>query len=597
MSNNQQQTGAYDWGFFWQVALEHRKTLILANIIALCAALLSAPIPLLMPLLVDEVLLDQPSRLVPWMDSFFPAGWQTAIGYIGFIFMITVLLRMSSMLLGVWQMRDFTLIAKDATFRMRRDLLGRLQKVSMAEYETLGSGTVASHLVTDLESIDNFVGITISKFLVAILTLVGVTAILLWVHWQLALFILIMNPVVIYFTVIMGKRVKELKRKENSAFELFQQSLSETLDAIQQIRAMNREQHYITRVINRAKDIKRHSAAFSWKSDAAGRFSFLIFLVGFEIFRAIAMLMVVFSNLTIGEMMAVFGYLWFMMAPVQEVLNIQYSYYGARAALSRVNRLLELHQEPEYPHLKNPFAGQKTVSIQLDKIHFAYQPDQEILKDLSLNISKGEKVALVGASGGGKSTLVQVLLGLYPPQQGDIRFDDVSIREIGLDRVRDHVATVLQHPALFNDTVRMNLTLGKTEDEQQLWQALEIAQLRQTIEELPEGLDTLIGQQGVRLSGGQRQRLAIARMILTQPQVVILDEATSALDIETETRLHRDLSAFLEGRTTLIIAHRLSAVKQADRVYVFEDGNIIEEGTHDELIQGEGLYQRLYGQH
>lgn len=597
MSNNHQQSSVYDWSFFWQVALEHRKTLILANIIALCAALLSAPIPLLMPLLVDEVLLDQPSRLVPWMDSFFPASWQAAIGYIGFIFMITVLLRTSSMLLGVWQMRDFTLIAKDATYRMRRDLLGRLQKVSMAEYETLGSGTVASHLVTDLESIDNFVGITISKFLVAILTLVGVTAILLWVHWQLALFILVMNPVVIYFTVIMGKRVKELKRKENSAFELFQQSLSETLDAIQQIRAMNREQHYINRVINRAKDIKRHSAAFSWKSDAAGRFSFLIFLVGFEIFRAIAMLMVVFSNLSIGEMMAVFGYLWFMMAPVQEVLNIQYSYYGARAALSRVNRLLGLHQEPEYPHLKNPFAGQKTVSIQLDNIHFAYQPDQEILKGLSLNIRKGEKVALVGASGGGKSTLVQVLLGLYPPQQGDIRFDNVSIREIGLDRVRDHVATVLQHPALFNDSVRMNLTLGKAEDEQQLWQALEIAQLRQTIEELPEGLDTLIGQQGVRLSGGQRQRLAIARMILTQPQVVILDEATSALDIETETRLHRDLSRFLEDRTTLIIAHRLSAVKQADRVYVFEDGNIIEEGTHDELIQGEGLYQRLYGQH
>jgi len=595
MSNNHQQTGAYDWGFFWQVALEHRKTLILANIIALCAALLSAPIPLLMPLLVDEVLLDQPSRLVPWMNSFFPAGWHTAIAYIGFIFLITVLLRMSSMLLGVWQMRDFTLIAKDATYRMRRDLLGRLQKVSMAEYETLGSGTVASHLVTDLESIDSFVGITISKFLVAILTLVGVTAILLWVHWQLALFILIMNPVVIYFTVIMGKRVKELKRKENSAFELFQQSLSETLDAIQQIRAMNREQHYISRVINRAKDIKQHSAAFSWKSDAAGRFSFLIFLVGFEIFRAIAMLMVVFSNLSIGEMMAVFGYLWFMMAPVQEVLNIQYSYYGARAALSRVNRLLELHQEPEYPHLKNPFAGQSTVSIQLEDIHFAYRPDQEILKGLSLTINKGEKVALVGASGGGKSTLVQVLLGLYPPQQGDIRFDHVSIREIGLDRVRDHVATVLQQPALFNDTVRMNLTLGKTEDEQRLWQALEIAQLRQTIEELPGELDTLIGQQGIRLSGGQRQRLAIARMILTQPQVVILDEATSALDIETETRLHRELSAFLEGRTTLIIAHRLSAVKQADRVYVFEDGNIIEEGTHAELIQGEGLYQRLYG--
>jgi ATP-binding cassette, subfamily C, bacterial len=393
----------------------------------------------------------------------------------------------------------------------------------------------------------------------------------------------------------MGKRVKELKRKENSAFELFQQSLMETLDAIHQIRAMNREQHYIARVIQRARDIKQHSAAFSWKSDAAGRLSFLIFLVGFESFRAIAMLMVVFSNLTIGEMMAVFGYLWFMMTPVQEVLNINYSYFGARAALTRVNRLLKLHREPEYPHLNNPFRDHDTVAIELRNIHFAYQPEQEILKGINLRIRSGEKVALVGASGGGKSTLVQVLLGLYPPQQGDILYDEVSIREIGLDVVRDHVATVLQHPALFNDTVRMNLTLGREHMESELWHALDIAQLRQTIEELPEGLDTRIGRQGVRLSGGQRQRLAIARMVLTQPKVVILDEATSALDIETEARLHRALSDFLKGRTTLIIAHRLSAVKQADRVYVFDDGNIIEEGTHEELIQGEGLYQRLYG--
>jgi ATP-binding cassette subfamily C protein len=595
MSASEPQPPLYDWSFFRQVASKHRQTLIRAHIVALGAALLSAPIPLLMPLLVDEVLLDKPHRLVPWMDSFFPPSWQVPIGYIGFIFFITVMLRLNSMLLGVWQMRDFTLIAKDATYRMRRDLLGRLQKVSLAEYETLGSGTVASHLVTDLESIDTFVGVTISKFLVAILTLVGVTSVLLWVHWQLALFILVMNPVVIYFTVIMGKRVKELKRRENSAFELFQQSLTETLDAIHQIRARNREQHYIARVIQRARDIKHHSAAFSWKSDAAGRLSFLIFLVGFESFRAIAMLMVVFSNLSIGEMMAVFGYLWFMMTPVQEVLNINYSYFGAKAALARVNRLLGLHREPEYPHLNNPFRDRKTVGIELRNIHFAYQPEQEILKGVNLRIRAGEKVALVGASGGGKSTLVQVLLGLYPPQQGDILYDDTSIREIGLDVVRDHVATVLQHPALFNDTVRMNLTLGKVHDEEELWHALEIAQLKQTIEELPKGLDTQIGKQGVRLSGGQRQRLAIARMVLTLPEVVILDEATSALDIETEAKLHGALSGFLKGRTTLIIAHRLSAVKQADRVYVFDDGNIIEEGTHEELIQGEGLYQRLYG--
>ena len=221
--------------------------------------------------------------------------------------------------------------------------------------------------------------------------------------------------------------------------------------------------------------------------------------------------------------------------------------------------------------------------------------DTPVLNDVSLKIKPGEKVALVGASGGGKSTLVQVILGLYPPQSGAVRFDGVAMTEIGMEVVRSHVSTVLQHPALFNDTVRMNLTLGRELSDLQLWQALAVAQLADTVRELPKSLDTIVGRQGVRLSGGQRQRLAIARMVLADPQVVILDEATSALDAETEAKLHEALGEFLKDRTTLIIAHRLSAVKQADRVYVFDGGRIIEEGAHDDLIKIGGLYNRLYG--
>jgi ATP-binding cassette subfamily C protein len=157
------------------------------------------------------------------------------------------------------------------------------------------------------------------------------------------------------------------------------------------------------------------------------------------------------------------------------------------------------------------------------------------------------------------------------------------------------VATVLQHPALLNDSVRINLTLGRELSNERLWQALEIAQLKETVEALPQGLETLIGRSGVRLSGGQRQRLAIARMVLTNPKVVILDEATSALDTTTEGKLHTALQAFLENRTTIIIAHRLSAVKQADRVLVFEDGRVVEDGRHDELLAQNGLYSSLYG--
>ncbi len=584
----------YTWSSILGIVREHKKDLITAHIVAILAAVASVPIPLLMPLLVDEVLLHQPGRLLALLNAQFPEAWHGPVLYIGVVLASTLALRLTALVLGVWQGRSFTLIAKDVVYRMREQMLRRLSRIAMSEYETLGSGAVASHFVKDLDAVDSFIGASVSKFLVALLSIVGTAIVLLWMHWQLALFILLLNPAVIYFTTVLGKRVKELKRQENSAFELFQQALTETLDAIQQIRAINRERHYIGMVIDRARGIRTHAAAFSWKSDAAGRLSFMVFLFGFDVFRAISMLMVVYSNLSIGEMMAVFGYLWFMMGPVQEILGIQYAYYGAKAALGRINHLLALKEEPHYPHLKDPFAGKHTVGVEVEKVCFSYG-DTPVLNGVSLKIQPGEKVALVGASGGGKSTLVQVILGLYPPSSGTVRFDGVPMTEIGMEVVRGHVATVLQHPALFNDSVRMNLTLGRELADERLWQALEVAQLADTVRELPCGIDTVVGRQGVRLSGGQRQRLAIARMVLSDPQVVILDEATSALDAETEAKLHAALREFLRDRTTLIIAHRLSAVKQADRAYVFDGGQIIEEGVHEELIKSDGLYSRLYG--
>ena len=591
----------YNWKYIINIAREHKRVLTVANIVAVLSVLASIPIPLLFPLLVDEVLLKQPGMLVAWVDSLFPANWSGPMLYILFILLITVLLRVSALVMSIWQVREFTLIAKDITFRIRTSLLARLKLISMSEYETLGSGAVASHFVTDLNAIDEFIGESVAKSIISVLTVVGISAVLLWMHWQLALFILLMNPLVIYFTMVLGKRVKHLKKHENSAFEVFQQALTETLDAIQQIRASNREGFYLRDVINKARNIKTHSAAFSWKSDAASRFSFGVFLLGFDVFRAITMMMVVFSDLTVGEMMAVFGYLWFMMAPVQELLNIQYSFFGAKAALARINRLLTLKLEPRYPHTHNPFKGKKTVGLRVENLCFHYSSEKDdeesplVLNNVNLNVQAGEKVALVGASGGGKSTLVQVVLGMYAPQNGMLYFDDVPVSEIGLDIVRDNVATVLQHPAMFNDTIRMNLSMGQEFSDEKMWQALDVAQLRDVVESTPDKLDTIVGNQGIRLSGGQRQRLAIARMVLSDPKVVILDEATSALDAETEAKLHQALRVFLEQRTTLIIAHRLSAVKQADRVYVFDDGQIIEEGQHEELLQNDGLYKRLYG--
>ncbi|BCN93065.1 ABC transporter ATP-binding protein/permease [Thiomicrorhabdus immobilis] len=586
---------SYTWQRIYDLVVAHKPELIKANIIAFFAMLATVPLPLLLPILVDEVLLDKPGLVVEFLQSFVSSDWYGPVYYIVAITIITVILRGMGLGLGVWQMQQFTVIAKDVTFRIRKDLLARVQGVSMAQYASMGSGSVSATMLNDVNTIDTFLGTTVSKLIIALFSLVGVSAVLFWLNWQLAIFILLFNPIVVYFTMIMGRKVKTLKKDENTAVDAFQQSLTETLDALQQVRAANQDTNFFDRVRGHAFSIKTHSEAFTWKSDAASRFSFMIFLVGFDLFRGAGMLMVVFSDLSIGQMIAVFGYLWFMMGPVQELLAIQYGYSAASGALQRINEVLDLKQEPKYSENQNPFNGHQAVSVAVKELGFVYPGKTEpVLHQLNFEIKAGEKLALVGASGGGKTTLVQLLLGFYEATEGQVLYGGVPITEIGQSVVRANVATVLQHPALFNQSIRFNLTLGQDLPDEVLWQALEQAQLAETIRELDNQLDAIVGRNGIKLSGGQRQRLAIARMILQDPKVVIMDEATSALDMETERKLYVDLAPFLENRTTLIVAHRLSSIRQADRIMVFEDGHIIESGSHDELMAQAGTYHKLY---
>ncbi|MBY6196691.1 ABC transporter ATP-binding protein [Vibrio hangzhouensis] len=576
-------------------AKNHKSRLIVANVIAVIATLISVPIPLLMPLMVDEVLLNQPGAGLEYMNKVLLTDWQTPIGYIALTLLLVVLMRTGSQALNILQGRQFTLVSKTITYQIRCKMIDKLGRISIRQYETRGSGGINAHLITDIETIDQFVGSTLSKFIISLLTVLGTAVVLLWLEWRLGLFILLVNPVVIYFSRKLGNMVKHLKKQENQAFEKFQNRLVETLDGIYQLRAANRERDFLQQLKDHANEVRTNADKYAWQSEAAGRLSFLLFLIGFELFRAVAMVMVLFSDLTIGQIFAVFGYLWFMLGPVQELLSIQFSWYSAKAALGRINTLLVLEEEAKPLSKIDPFTPEKQVDVSIQHLCFSYDTDKDVLDNLSLEIPAGKKVALVGASGGGKSTLIQLLIGVYKQRSGIIKFNGASTDDIGFDIIRDKIAVVLQQPILFNDSLRHNLTLGREYDDFSLWNALKVAQLQDVTDKLVDGLETQIGRNGIRLSGGQRQRLAIARMILSDPQFVILDEATSALDTATEAALHTALSEFLKDRTTLIVAHRLSAVKQADLIYVLEDGQVTQSGTHIELVEKEGLYQTLYG--
>ncbi|EIV1854463.1 ABC transporter ATP-binding protein [Vibrio vulnificus] len=576
-------------------AKKHKSKLVFANLIAIVATLVSVPIPLLMPLMVDEVLLDQPGKGLAAMNTLLPQAWQTPTGYIFLTLLLVILMRITSQALNILQSRQFTLVSKTITYQMRAKMIDKLGRISIRQYETRGSGGINAHLITDIETIDQFIGSTLAKFVISLLTVIGTAGVLLWLEWRLGLFILLVNPIVIYFSRKLGSKVKHLKKRENQAFEQFQNRLVETLDGIYQLRTANKEREFLSELKQQADQVRLNADKYAWQSEAAGRVSFLLFLLGFELFRAVAMLMVLFSDLTIGQIFAVFGYLWFMLTPVQELLGIQFSWYSAKAALARINALLELEEEYRPESKVNPFTDGKEIDVSVENVSFSYNSETTVLNQLNLRIPAGKKVALVGASGGGKSTLIQLLIGVYRQDSGVIRYNNESSDDIGFELIREKIAVVLQQPILFNDSLRHNLTLGGDYDESALWQALEIAQLQDVISQLTAGLDTQVGRNGIRLSGGQRQRLAIARMVLSDPQFVILDEATSALDTATEAALHRALNEYLKGKTTLIVAHRLSAVKQADLIYVLEDGQVTQSGTHSELVEQDGLYQTLYG--
>ena len=579
----------YTFKNIFSEVFKYKKELILANIIAILAVLVSLPIPLMIPYLIDEILLKKPAVMIETINGFF-APPHEAYFYVFVVLVFSIIFRAFFFGLNVLQNWYFTKISKNVTYKIQQDLLSHISKTSLSEYENFGSGKISSLLVVDVATIDNFLGVSVSRFIISILTVIGIASMLLWLNWQLGLFILSVTPIIAYITKKIARNVGKLKKLENKKIAEFQEDLSENLDLFWQVKASNQERTFVENLNHKAHMMKETAINFKFKNEAAMLFSFFLFLASFELFRAAGILSVEYRDLTIGMMLAIFGYLWVIMNPLQEIISIQYAYHTAASALERINAVFMLDKEPIYPHKENPFKDKLTNSVSFKAVNFAYDEGKYSLKDINIHADKGKKIAIVGETGSGKTTLAQLLVGFYQPQSGAVMFDGVDYKEIGLDVVREHVYLVLQSPMLFNNTIRYNLTFGKAVEEAHLLEAIKVAQLEDFIDNLENGLDTIVGKNGVKLSGGQRQRLSIARMLIANPNIVILDESTSSLDVNTEESLFSALSSFLKERTTIIIAHRLSTITQADYIYVLDDGRIVEEGSYETLLAKDGQF-------
>lgn len=550
---------------------KYKKEFITAQIIALIATVISIPIPMLMPLLIDEVLLKKPGIWVESISKIF--GSCSPFCYVIVTLSIVLILRSLFVGLNVAQTYFFEKITKDITYKIRIRVLNHLKHLSINEYENLKTGDIASRLISDVNTVEEFLIKSVSRFVISALTLIGVAIVLLLINWKLGLFILILNPFVVVLSGKIARKVKKYKTEQNRSISVFQEALIETLELFEQIKAYNKENFFFKKLFVLTKELKQKAFDFSYKVEAFNKLSFLIFLIGFEIFRAAGILAVAYDNLTIGLMLAVYSYLWFMMTPIQDIISIQYSYFAAKAALDRINETLTLTKEPKFPHKQNPF--NKPVQIDIQNISFKYNESEWILQNASATIKPKKITALIGASGGGKTTLAKIIAGFFILNEGDIRYNDVSYKEIGLDKIRENVSLILQETRLFNDTLLFNLTLGKEFEENEIWEALKLAELKDVVENWPEKLNTYVGKNGVKLSGGQKQRVAIARALLHKPKIIILDESTSALDIDTEEKVFKNIESFLKERTSIIIAHRAETIAKAEDIIMIKNREII----------------------
>lgn len=479
---------------------------------------------------------------------------------------------------------------------IRKAVYGHLIRMSPAFYETTKTGEIVSRLTTDTSLIQTVVGSSASVALRNLLLLIGGLALLIITSPTLTAYVLVGVPLVIAPIVIFGRQVRKLSRASQDSVAEVGAMANEKLMAIQTVQAFTqerREDMAFAKVADGAFDVAvRRIRARAWLTAIV---ILIVFgAVDFVLWRGASN--VIAGETTSGELAAFVFYAIVVAGSVGALSEVWGELQRAAGAAGRIAELLATPPMIAAPEKPRPLARPVTGDLAFDKVTFHYptRPEGPALNEFSLHVRPGETVALVGPSGAGKSTVFQVLLRYYDIQRGDIRLDGVSIRDLDPVELRRQIAIVPQDTVVFGASALDNIRYGRMDaQDDEIWAAARAAAAEEFIRALPQGGDTFLGERGARLSGGQRQRIAIARAILKDAPLLLLDEATSALDTESEGLVQAALERLMQGRTTLVIAHRLATVLKADRIIVMDGGRIVAEGSHSALLAQGGLYARL----